>query len=132
MAWDLDRADWRSFRVDRLVEPVTTGARFRPRQLPTDDAASFVRSGIASVRDRHDVVIRVQAAEAEVASVVGRWAEVTAVDERSCVVRMSAESLDWPVLVLAAVGAEFEVVEPAEFRDYVRTVGDLFLRATAG
>ena len=43
VAWDLDRADWRSFRVDRLTDPVATGARFRPREMPGGDAAAFVR-----------------------------------------------------------------------------------------
>jgi predicted DNA-binding transcriptional regulator YafY len=48
VAYDLGRHDWRSFRLDRLEEPHSTGARFHPRQLPTEDAAAFVRGGIAS------------------------------------------------------------------------------------
>ena len=34
VAYDLDRGDWRSFRVDRITAPTTTGARFRQRKLP--------------------------------------------------------------------------------------------------
>src|SRR5438270_224031 len=44
VAYDLHRHDWRSFRLDRLDAPQRTGARFRPRELPADDAAAFVRS----------------------------------------------------------------------------------------
>ena len=35
-----DRLDWRTFRLDRLSEPATTGKRFVPRTLPAEDAAS--------------------------------------------------------------------------------------------
>nr|WP_300150155.1 transcriptional regulator [Propionicimonas sp.] len=37
LCWDLDRADWRKFRVDRLEDVRTTGARFTPRPLPEGD-----------------------------------------------------------------------------------------------
>lgn len=129
VGWDLDRADWRSFRVDRLAEPVTTGARFRPRQLPTGDAAAFVRSGIAALRDRYDVIVRVRTSAARVEAVVGTWGTVTAVEDEVCTLRMAVESLDWPALVLGAVGAPFEVEQPAEFRAYLRSMGELFLHA---
>ena len=49
VAYDLDRGDWRSFRVDRISAPMTTGARFRQRDLPAEDAAAFVQAGIRSM-----------------------------------------------------------------------------------
>ncbi|MFE9722258.1 helix-turn-helix transcriptional regulator [Streptomyces sp. NPDC005794] len=42
IAWDLDRDDWRTFRVDRLRPRTPTGPRFTPRALPGDDVAAFV------------------------------------------------------------------------------------------
>ncbi|MFI9587764.1 helix-turn-helix transcriptional regulator [Streptomyces sp. NPDC052236] len=42
IAWDLDRADWRTFRVDRIRPRTPTGPRFTPRDLPGDDVAAFV------------------------------------------------------------------------------------------
>src|SRR6195952_2383121 len=50
VAYDLDRQDWRSFRMDRIDEPRPTGQRFRTRELPASDAASFVRQGIEQLR----------------------------------------------------------------------------------
>src|SRR3954454_10147567 len=41
VAWDRDRADWRTFRVDRIARPQSSGVRFTPRELPTPDAAAF-------------------------------------------------------------------------------------------
>jgi predicted DNA-binding transcriptional regulator YafY len=42
VAWDLDREDWRTFRVDRLTPRVPTGPRFTPRDLPDDTLADFI------------------------------------------------------------------------------------------
>ncbi|GAB2934013.1 WYL domain-containing protein [Micromonospora polyrhachis] len=42
VAWDLDRDDWRIYRVDRINPRIPTGPRFTPRQLPTADVATFV------------------------------------------------------------------------------------------
>ncbi|MGW0811735.1 helix-turn-helix transcriptional regulator [Streptomyces viridiviolaceus] len=42
IAWDLDRDDWRTFRVDRIRPRTPTGPRFTPRRLPGDDVAAFI------------------------------------------------------------------------------------------
>ncbi|MFI5427529.1 helix-turn-helix transcriptional regulator [Aeromicrobium sp. UC242_57] len=44
VAWDLDRDDWRAFRVDRLTPRTPNGPRFTPRQLPGGDVAAFIAS----------------------------------------------------------------------------------------
>ncbi|PWI12698.1 transcriptional regulator [Streptomyces sp. Act143] len=44
VAWDLDREDWRTFRVDRIRPRTPTGPRFAPRELPGGDVAAFVTS----------------------------------------------------------------------------------------
>ncbi|HTE62259.1 MAG TPA: WYL domain-containing protein [Solirubrobacteraceae bacterium] len=49
LCWDLQREDWRTFRVDRLSRLVSTRARFTPRELPDEDAAEYVRVAVASV-----------------------------------------------------------------------------------
>ncbi len=48
VGYDLDRGDWRSFRLDRMAETAATGMRFRQRELPGGDAATFVERGIRS------------------------------------------------------------------------------------
>ena len=48
VAWDRDREDWRTFRVDRIQPPLTTSRRFAPRELPGGDAAAFVARSISS------------------------------------------------------------------------------------
>ena len=44
VGWDLDRDDWRSFRLDRLAPRSHAGARFSPRPIPAGGAAEFVAS----------------------------------------------------------------------------------------
>lgn len=45
VAYDMEREDWRTFRVDRVSEPCATGARFVGRELPME-AVEFVRRGL--------------------------------------------------------------------------------------
>lgn len=42
VAWDLDREDWRFFRVDRITPRAPTGPRFIPRQVPGGDVREYV------------------------------------------------------------------------------------------
>ncbi|WP_435735980.1 transcriptional regulator [Cellulosimicrobium sp. PMB13] len=44
VAWDLDRDDWRTFRVDRIAPRTPTGPRFRRRDMPGGDVRTFVAS----------------------------------------------------------------------------------------
>jgi predicted DNA-binding transcriptional regulator YafY len=129
VAWDMTRHDWRTFRIDRLSDPRPTGARFRQRELPGGDAAEFVRRQIASMPAQYEVVVHVHAPANDVAKVASHWARVEAVDERSCRLLMSVDGFEWPALILAAVGAEFDVTGPPEFRDHLRATGELYLRA---
>lgn len=129
VAWDLDRHDWRSFRVDRLADPRSTGVRFRQRQLPADDAAEFVKAGIASTRSQIEVMVTVFAAADTVKRVAGQWAEVKPVDDSTCQIVMRVDTFDWPVMLLGAIDVEFEVITPPELTDHLRQIGERFVRS---
>jgi predicted DNA-binding transcriptional regulator YafY len=132
VAFDLTRQDWRSFRIDRLDSPRSTGMRFRPRELPATDAATFVRTALDSLPAAPKQIEAIAFAPAEaLRSSVGQWTTVEEVDERRCRLRMRAENLDWPALVLGACGAEFEVVQPPELVEHIREWATRFSRATA-
>lgn len=131
VAWDVERADWRSFRVDRMVDPVATGARFRPREVPGGDAAAFVRDGIAAIPSRYQILVTIHAPAATVARVVQAWGTVESIGEGSCTLQMNVDSLDWPVMVLSAVGADFEIAGPPELVGHIRALGIRFTRAAA-
>ena len=127
VAWDRDRMDWRSFRLDRISEPEPTGQRFRARELPAEDALAFVRQGIRRMPQRYAVRVRVAVAAEALAEQVGRWGTVTP-DGEGCVLEMNVDDLDWPVMVLAGSGAELVVESPPELVEKVAEVGARFSR----
>ncbi|MDG4786615.1 YafY family protein [Micromonospora sp. WMMD1102] len=132
VGYDLTRHDWRSFRLDRLSDPRGTGARFNPRQLPAEDAAAFVRAGFENLPAPYRVEVLVQAPAATVEERLSRWASVEYVDERRCRMVMTTDTLDWPVMALGTLGAEFEVLSPPELLEQLREWSDRFRRATGG
>lgn len=127
VAYDRDRQDWRSFRLDRISDPEPTGQRFRPRDLPADDALTFVRQGIRSMPQRYAVRVRIDTDTAVVAAQVGRWGEVTALDV-GCLLEMNVDDLAWPLMVLTGLDADFTVDSPPELADLVASVGARFAR----
>ncbi|MGH3775612.1 MAG: helix-turn-helix transcriptional regulator [Pseudonocardiaceae bacterium] len=80
VAYDLTRHEWRSFRLDRLDESRSTGARFRPQELPADNAATFVRAGIGNLPAQYAVEVLVHTPAVTVRDQVGRWGTVEDVD----------------------------------------------------
>ena len=125
VGYDLTRQDWRSFRLDRLAGPRGTGARFRPRELPAADAAAFVRDGIGSATAVYQVEVLVDAPAGTVRERYGRWATVEEISPRESGtarsrVRMTADQLEWPMMLLGSLGAEFEVISPPELLDGIR------------
>ncbi|RZQ66076.1 helix-turn-helix transcriptional regulator [Amycolatopsis suaedae] len=130
VAWDAERHDWRTFRVDRLLDPRSTGHRFRQRELPGGDAAEYVRQRLAAQPTRYRVVARLAAPADELEPQVrGTGTILEPVDERSCRFVMNVDEFHWPMFVLGAVGVDFEIEQPDEFADYLRGAAALFLRA---
>ncbi|MBV6699817.1 YafY family protein [Kitasatospora aureofaciens] len=114
VAYDLVRQDWRSFRLDRLSAPRGAGARFRQRELPAADAAEFVRAGVNGMPRPYRVEVVVDAPVAAVRERIGRWSTVEEIDAERCRIRITADDLNWPIMALGALGADFHVVEPPE------------------
>jgi predicted DNA-binding transcriptional regulator YafY len=130
VAWDHTRYDWRSFRLDRLAKPHSTGVHCLPRQLPTGDAADFVRSGIDNLPTPYAVEALIHAPAAIVRPSVGPWGTVEEVDDRSCLLRMTSDSLDWPAMALGSIGVGFEVLSPPQLLEHLRDWARRFSRAT--
>ncbi|MFJ9844503.1 helix-turn-helix transcriptional regulator [Kitasatospora sp. NPDC101155] len=129
VAYDLDRAAWRSFRLDRLTTPQGSGARFAQRPLPAADAAEFVRAGRSGMPRPHRVEALVEAPAERVRAHVGRWGEVEEAGAERCRLVMTADSLDWPAMALGSLGAEFQVVRPPELRELLGEWAARFGRA---
>lgn len=120
VAWDLDRADWRTFRADRITPRTPTGPRFTPRELPGGDVSAFVAGrfwGFDGAGDwpcRGEVILDLPAAA------VSRYTHDGVVEELGpdrC--RLVQGSWSWLGLA-ATIGrfdADIEVVGPSELKD---------------
>ena len=65
LAWDGQREDWRTFRLDRLSRPASTGVRFEPREPPARDLAAYVAESISSALHRYEARVTVHLPAAE-------------------------------------------------------------------
>ena len=128
VGYDLLRNDWRSFRIDRLADPRGTGARFRQRELPATDAAAFVRVGLGSVPMPIRTEVVVHAPLEQVRAKVGRWSTVEEIDANHCRMTMTSDTLDWPIMALGTLGADFDVIGPPELLDQLHEWAARFSR----
>jgi predicted DNA-binding transcriptional regulator YafY len=129
VGYDLTRHDWRSFRLDRMSEVVTTGVRFRQRELPGGDAAEFVKGGLRNLPQRHDVSVLVHTDADAVRRRVSRWGYVEELGEERCRLTMQVDDLAWTMFVLAGLEAPFDIEGPTELVDRTAAVGALFSNA---
>ncbi|MFF6995730.1 helix-turn-helix transcriptional regulator [Streptomyces sp. NPDC008313] len=134
VAYDLDRADWRTFRVDRVSEPFATGARFAPRELPTGSAAEFLRQSVFRRQESYEFEVTFAAPAEFVAARLPKWlAPPEPIDENSCRLRASSgDSLEWLAVRLAMIDCEFTAHEPPELVGYLRDLGARLTRAAGG
>jgi predicted DNA-binding transcriptional regulator YafY len=129
LAWDRDRADWRTFRADRIEPRLPTGPRFTPRE-PPEDAASHVVRGTGSLAWRHPARVRLHApAEVIADRVTPAGGLVTPVDEHSCILETGGDSLRDLVGYLTSLDVGFDVLDPPELRALLRELADRYAAA---
>jgi predicted DNA-binding transcriptional regulator YafY len=132
LAWDCRREDWRSFRVDRLATPASTGVRFAARKLPAKDAAAFVKDSIIGAPNRFEARVTLHTAADEISSRFPTyWGTIQAIDAHSCEYRTGDDDLGWLALRVAMLGVDFEVHEPPELVEHLQGLAERLERATA-
>ncbi|WP_433464565.1 helix-turn-helix transcriptional regulator [Spirillospora sp. CA-128828] len=116
MAWDVDRDDWRTFRLDRMRAVAATTWRFRPREHP--DPVAYVQRSVTEAPYRYVARIRVHAEPDRVRELmppqVGRVEDGR---DGWCVLVVGAEDLDLLAVHVVRLGFETEVLEPPELRE---------------
>ncbi|HYO85025.1 MAG TPA: YafY family protein [Dermatophilaceae bacterium] len=128
MAWDVDRQGWRTFRLDRASEVATTTWRFPVRDHP--DPVDFVQRAVVAAPYRYVARVLVHAPESDVRDRVSPLAgAVAAIDAQSCWLTAGGDNLAWLACHLLLLGFEFGVVEPAELRESMTSLGSRFLAA---
>jgi predicted DNA-binding transcriptional regulator YafY len=130
VGWDRRREDWRTFRIDRLSRPASTGIRFTPRELPAKDAAAYVQQSIAGAWSRYEARVTVHSPAAEIAARLPFVAgSLEPIDANRCEYRTADDDLEWLALRIAMLGADVEVHEPPELKAQLELLAQRLSRA---
>jgi predicted DNA-binding transcriptional regulator YafY len=128
VAFDLDRDDWRTFRLDRIRGRVRIGERGRRRTVPGGDPAAYVRERLRGAREG-DVLqlapgrIRMGAPAARLRSrIPGRYATVEPDGEAACIVTSRGGWSPGFLVWMATLDEPMEVLDPPEMVAAARAV----------
>ncbi|MFF2274543.1 helix-turn-helix transcriptional regulator [Agromyces sp. NPDC058126] len=131
VAFDLERDDWRSFRVDRMSLRPPTRRRFTPRGLPADDVAGYVLRGVASAGWRFRARVVVHAPASVVAEKIDPSVGlVEAIDDERCVLVTGADHPMTVAVYLALLDEDFTVDGPAELTEAIHSLARRYATAT--
>ena len=132
LAFDRDRDDWRTFRLDRVASPRATRFTFKPRTIPGGNAAEYVMRSMQERPMRYEVVVTIHAPEAIIASRMRPGeGNVERLDDDHCLLRTQGDSLEWLAFMLLWFDVDFEVHEPPELVDHLAGIALRLGRATA-
>jgi len=130
VAWDLDRGDWRTFRVDRIVGKPARGESFAPRPPPPGGVSAYVAKSVSidayGVRAR----VRLHAPLAELSAKLSASSgtlESTGPD--TCVLTTGAPSLEGLAAWMAMLGVDFEILDPPGAAATLRALAGRIRRA---
>ncbi|MFF0613683.1 helix-turn-helix transcriptional regulator [Nocardia tengchongensis] len=130
LAWDLDRADWRTFRVDRMDPRTPAGPRFTPRTLPPDpEIAAFVERGIGTATWRFRARVIVHAPAAHVRARLPIALDIEELDDHRCAFEPGSDHPEMLALYLGLLDADFDTVDSPELVAALRTLIDRYQRA---
>ena len=132
VAWDADRRDWRTFRVDRVRPRLPTGPRFVPRRVPGGDVAAYVEKAVGqatwSYRARVLLHLPAQALAGRLPAAVA----VEPVDERACIATVGADDPSLLALYLGLLDADFDVIDAPELAEELRRLARRYTQAAGG
>jgi predicted DNA-binding transcriptional regulator YafY len=130
VAWDLERADWRTFRVDRMQPGMSRGPRFVPRDLTDAEVEALVSRDVPVVGRRVQARVVLHAPAAVISERVGPWVgTITAIDDTSCLLDTGADSLEMLAAHLSVLDIDFTVTEPADLVGHIQLLAARYARA---
>lgn len=130
LAWDVERADWRTFRADRIEPKIPAGRRFAPRELPGGDVVAYLGERLQVALWQYQATLLMPRSATRLAELITpSWALIEPVDEHSCTLTMGADSMHLLAVFAGMLDVDFEVVGPPELRDRLGKLGERDLRA---
>jgi predicted DNA-binding transcriptional regulator YafY len=115
-AWDVERQDWRTFRVDRMrLLRTPIGPRFTPRPLASDRAiAAKVARGVGEATWKYRARVIVHADAGYVRSRLPIPVEVESLGEDRCAFEPGSDNPDMLAMYLGLLDADFSLVDSPE------------------
>jgi predicted DNA-binding transcriptional regulator YafY len=130
VAWDTDRDDWRTFRVDRIEPRPPAGPRFTPRALPPDqEIAAAVARGAGEATWRYRARVIVHAPAAYVRDRLPIPVEVESLGADRCAFEPGSDHPEMLALYLGMLGADFAIVDSPELVAALETIAERYHRA---
>ena len=114
VARDIDRRDWRTFRLDRLAGFERVGTTFTFQDPP--DAVALVRKGLRVRTYPYEARLVVDATADEVARLIPGAIGIVASEGSSTVVEVGSTSMERMVRYLAGLPCACSVLHPPELR----------------
>jgi predicted DNA-binding transcriptional regulator YafY len=131
VAWDLDREDWRTFRVDRVQQVAGVGSQFVPRKFPGDIVA-YVSQSIRYAAYTHRVRLRLKGTYEVLTKKLAPWCgRLERLDDAHCSLEMSADSLEMLITLMVMTGMEFEMLDSHELKPEMLKVVERLSRGLA-
>jgi len=128
VAFDVDKGEWRMFRVDRMTPKIPTGPRFTPRE-PPQDVADFVARGLGTATWQFRAKVLVHAPADELLKRLPPGVDVVEVTDQRCVVAVGSDTPHMLALYIGLLDADFEVTEPPELVAEFRKLAGRYARA---
>jgi len=133
LAWDVDRADWRTYRVDRVRLRAPHGPRFDPRPLPDEDVAGYISAGISTHAHALRAVVHLHAPLTVAAGLISATDGVLEeIDPETTRLTLAAPSLDALAIHIAFMDVDFDIVTPPELRTRATELATRWTHASRG
>jgi len=129
LASDVDRADWRTFRVDRIKPKIPTGPRFNPRTLTDDDAANYVQRSAGSATWRYRARIRIHAPLDQVRPLLPLAVDVSSDGPDRCIIEAGSDTPHQLALYIGLLDTDFEILEPPDLAAAFARLAERYQRA---
>jgi predicted DNA-binding transcriptional regulator YafY len=129
VAFDLERDDWRTFRIDRVRPRSYPGGRFQRRADPEGGITAYVEKTLGRSTWNYRARVKVHAPAEQVIARVPTAVVVEAIDERTCFVNVGSDSPRELAFWLAMVDADFEAADHPELANELRALAARYLRA---
>jgi predicted DNA-binding transcriptional regulator YafY len=134
LAWDRQREDWRTFRLDRIADIFETRVRFEPRPLSDDDARERVERALRYRERRASARVIVEMPRAELVERLGWYGrEIVADGPNRCIWPLESDAVENLMIPLMWLPPEvpYRVDGPPEVLEFIAAQAQRFAAASA-